>query len=161
VRPDILAFGKKTQVCGIMAGPRLDEEPDNVFRVPSRINSTWGGNLADMVRSTRYLEIIEAEALVENAARVGPHLVRCLEQLQATHPTLFSGARGRGLMCAIDLPDAATRDAVQERAYEVGLIILPCGERSLRFRPSLDVTEAEVEEACALLEVAALSLSTR
>src|SRR5206468_11056813 len=44
VLPDLMAFGKKAQVCGVMAGPRLDEVKENCFRVPSRINSTWGGN---------------------------------------------------------------------------------------------------------------------
>jgi L-lysine 6-transaminase len=50
VKPDILAFGKKAQVCGILAGTRIDDLDTNVFRVSSRINSTWGGNLVDMVR---------------------------------------------------------------------------------------------------------------
>src|SRR6266850_3445761 len=58
VRPDLLAFGKKTQVCGMMAGGLIDQEPDNVFKVSSRLNSTWGGNLVDMVRCQRYLEIM-------------------------------------------------------------------------------------------------------
>src|SRR5687767_6462027 len=49
VTPDIVAFGKKTQVCGIMSTARIDDIETNVFRVSSRINSTWGGNLADMV----------------------------------------------------------------------------------------------------------------
>src|SRR6266702_4124650 len=53
VQPDVVAFGKKTQVCGVMAGGRVDEVPQNVFAVSSRINSTWGGNLTDMVRARR------------------------------------------------------------------------------------------------------------
>ncbi|HTM57122.1 MAG TPA: L-lysine 6-transaminase [Candidatus Udaeobacter sp.] len=151
VRPDLLAFGKKTQVCGMMAGGLIDEEPENVFRVSSRLNSTWGGNLADMVRCQRYLEIMEEEKLVENAALVGAHLRAALETLQRERPDLLSNARGRGVMCAIDFPDGATRDAVADRAYELGMIILPCGTRSLRFRPPLDVTAAEVDEGVALL----------
>jgi L-lysine 6-transaminase len=147
VRPDLLAFGKKTQVCGMMAGPMLDEEPDNVFKVSSRINSTWGGNLVDMVRCGRYLEIIEEERLLENAAQVGAHLKRGLESLAAERPDALSNARGRGLMCAIDLADGPARDAVAARAYDLGMVILPCGTRSLRFRPPLDVTAAEVDEA--------------
>ena len=154
VRPDLLAFGKKTQICGMMGGGLVDEEPDNVFRTSSRINSTWGGNLVDMVRSQRYLEIMEEEKLVENAARVGEHLKRTLERMQAERPELLSNARGRGLMCAIDFPDGATRDAVADHAYELGVIILPCGTRSLRFRPPLDITAAEVDEALALVKQA-------
>jgi L-lysine 6-transaminase len=60
-RPDIIAFGKKMQVCGILAGKRLDEIEGNVFKVSSRINSTWGGNLVDMVRSSKIMEIIEED----------------------------------------------------------------------------------------------------
>jgi len=155
VRPDLLAFGKKTQVCGMMAGARIDEEPDNVFRLSSRINSTWGGNLVDMVRCQRYLEIIAAESLVENAASVGAHLLRGLEALQAARPDVFRNARGRGLMCAIDLPDGEIRGATAGRAFELGMVILGCGEQSLRFRPPLDVTAAEVDEALEILGRAA------
>src|SRR4051812_16402978 len=68
VVPDLAAFGKKIQVCGVMAGPRLDEVKDNAFRLPSRLNSTWGGNFTDMVRSKHFLRIIEEENLFENAA---------------------------------------------------------------------------------------------
>ncbi len=154
VRPDLLSFGKKTQVCGCLGGPKLDEEPDNVFRLSSRINSTWGGNLVDMVRSQRYLEIMETEKLVENAATVGAHLKRGLETMVAERPDVLSNPRGRGLMCAVDFPDGATRDAVADRCYEDGMIILPCGHTGLRFRPPLDITAAEVDEGLGILRAA-------
>jgi L-lysine 6-transaminase len=161
VRPDLLAFGKKTQVCGMMAGPMLDEEPDNVFKVSSRINSTWGGNLVDMVRCRRFLEIMEEERLVENAAAVGAHLRQGLEELAAERPDALSNARGRGLMCAIDLADSALRDAALARAYELGMVILPCGKKSLRFRPPLDVTAADADEALDILRRAVAQESAR
>lgn len=161
IRPDLLAFGKKTQVCGMLGGPMLDIEPDNVFRVSSRINSTWGGNLVDMARCQRYLEIMEAERLIERAASTGAHLKRGLEQLAAGRPEILSNARGRGLMCAIDLPDGAMRDAAAERAYELGMIILGCGTRSLRFRPPLDVTTAELDEALDILKRAVEGASAK
>ncbi len=151
VEPDLLAFGKKMQVCGMIAGGRIDEEPENVFRMSSRINSTWGGSLVDMVRSQRYLEIIEEESLVENAATVGAHLLTALQALQADRPDLVSNARGRGLMCAIDFPNRTIRHQVADKAYELGMVILPCGQRSLRFRPPLDITTAEVDEALDIL----------
>jgi len=150
-QPDIVSFGKKMQVCGILGGGKLMDEPDNVFKVSSRINSTWGGNLVDMVRCQRYLEIIEEEKLVQNAADVGAYLLGQLETVQQRMPDLLSNARGRGLMCAIDFPDADLRNAVADKAYELGMIILPCGHRSLRFRPPLDITRAEVDEALTIL----------
>jgi L-lysine 6-transaminase len=159
VQPDLLAFGKKMQVCGMLAGARIEEEPENVFKVSSRLNSTWGGNLVDMVRSQRYLEIIEQDGLVENAARVGARLLGGLEALQARRPGVFSNARGLGLMCAIDLPDGETRDKVAGEAYEMGMVILACGRMSVRFRPPLDVTAAEIDQALGILEAAAKAVA--
>lgn len=150
-QPDLVSFGKKMQVCGMLGGGRLMDEPDNVFKVSSRINSTWGGNLVDMVRCQRYLEIIEEEGLVQNAATVGAYLLSQLEAAQARMPEVLSNARGRGLMCAVDFADTETRNRVADTAYELGMIILPCGHRSLRFRPPLDITRAEVDEAMTIL----------
>jgi L-lysine 6-transaminase len=154
LEPDLMAFGKKMQVCGMMAGPRIEQEPDNVFAVSSRLNSTWGGNLVDMVRAQRYLEIIEEEKLVENADRVGQYLLQGLQALVTWRPDRLANARGRGMMCAIEFASPALRDAVQEQAYQDGLIILSCGPQSLRFRPPLDTTAAEVDEALAIIKKA-------
>ncbi len=158
VLPDILCFGKKMQVCGVMAGPRLDEVPDNVFRLSSRINSTWGGNIVDMVRATQYLRIIEEEKLVERAARTGEHLLEGLHRLAGRH-ALVSAVRGRGLMCAFDLPDAATRDALRRALYERRMLALPSGERSLRFRPVLDVPIEDIDRGLEILDEALSDLA--
>lgn len=151
-RPDILVFGKKTQVCGIMVGDRIDQDPDNVFRTPSRINSTWGGNLADMVRCQRFLEIMVTDNLLQNATITGQKLENRLHLLQQRYRITLSNARGLGLMCAIDLADTGMRNTVIDGAFRNGLIVLPCGQRSIRFRPPLDVTEDEVIEAGDILD---------
>ncbi|HXJ61420.1 MAG TPA: aminotransferase class III-fold pyridoxal phosphate-dependent enzyme, partial [Verrucomicrobiae bacterium] len=151
VLPDLLAFGKKTQVCGVMAGPRLDEVPDNVFRLHSRINSTWGGNLTDMVRATHYLRIIDQEQLVENARNKGGLLLAGLHRMARTYPWI-TGVRGRGLMIALDLPDRGRRDQFYLGLFERGLLAIRCGERSIRFRPVLDIDEEVIETALGLIE---------
>jgi len=151
LQPDALAFGKKTQVCGCLAGPRVDEEPQNVFRVASRINSTFGGNLTDMVRFGRYLEVIEEDRLVENARTVGEHLLRGLAEVQRELDGLVSNARGRGLMIAFDLPTAELRDRARKKIVESGLLLLPCGVRSIRFRPPLNLSAAEADAGLDLL----------
>ena len=145
MQPDIISFGKKTQVCGILCGTRIDEVKDNVFKVPSRINSTWGGNLVDMVRAQRYLEIIEKEKLVENARVVGAHLLTRLQELVAEFPALFSNPRGLGLFAAFDVVTPEKRTEIREAAFDLGLIILPSGERSIRFRPPLNVSREEID----------------
>ncbi len=150
VKPDIIAFGKKAQVCGIIAGPRVDEVPDNVFHVSSRINSTWGGNLVDMVRGQRYLEIMEEDRLVESAGVMGKALLEGLRQL-AAGSDLLSNVRGRGMMLAFDLPDGRSRDIFRGLLLENGLVALKCGERSIRFRPMLDLSPADVENGLAIV----------
>ena len=158
VQPDLLAFGKKSQVCGVMAGPRLDEVKDNCFRLPSRISSTWGGNFADYVRSTHFLRIIEEEKLVENARIKGNYFLKELQALARKHPVM-SAVRGRGLMLGFDLPDTTLRDAFWKGAYELGLLIVRCGERSIRLRPVLDVKGDIIDEALGIMEKECCRLS--
>jgi len=150
VVPDLMAFGKKAQVCGIMAGPRMDEVKDNAIRLPSRLNSTWGGNLTDMVRSTHFMRIIEQEFLVENAAKVGAHCLQQLRELQQYEP-MITAVRGRGLFIAFDLPDGATREKFWKGLYDLGVLTLRSGERSIRFRPALDITAEVIDEAMGLI----------
>ncbi|MDX1674240.1 MAG: L-lysine 6-transaminase [Longimicrobiales bacterium] len=159
IEPDIVAFGKKTQVCGIMSTRRIDEVDGNVFHTSSRINSTWGGNLVDMVRGARYLQIIEEDGLVENAKRVGE---RFLGELQALEEEFdgVTNVRGRGLLLALDLPDTETRNQVRLACWKRGLAILPAGKRSVRFRPPLIFSEENVETAVSTLrEVLAKELA--
>jgi L-lysine 6-transaminase len=150
VKPDLLAFGKKVQACGVMAGPRLDEVKDNAFCLPSRLNSTWGGNLTDMARSTHFLRIIEQENLFANAAKVGAYFLEQLLELQRECP-LISAMRGRGLFIAFDLPDVKTRDRLWRELFDAGLLVLKSGEHSIRFRPALDISNQVVDEAMDLL----------
>ncbi|TQK31003.1 L-lysine 6-transaminase [Arthrobacter sp. SLBN-53] len=147
VVPDVVAFGKKTQVCGVMAGRRVDDVADNVFTVSSRINSTWGGNLTDMVRARRILEVVEAEDLIGHAADAGRHLLGRLHWLATEFPDKVLDPRGRGLMCAFSLPSTAARDELVRRLWDRRIIMLASGPDSVRFRPALTVSLAELDAA--------------
>ncbi len=146
VKPDIIAFGKKSQVCGIMVSDRIDDVPDNCFHKSSRINSTWGADLTDMVRSKHIMEIIEEENLVENSRIQGEYLLENLKTIQNEFPNLISNARGLGLMCSFDLPNSSLRNDFRNKCLNEKLIILGCGERSIRFRPPLNVSKEELDE---------------
>jgi L-lysine 6-transaminase len=151
VAPDICVFGKKTQVCGIMVGDRVDQADGNVFHTPGRLNSTWGGNLSDMVRCVKYLEIIEAEDLVANADRMGERFLDGLVSLSEHHAPVGC-VRGRGLFAAFSLPDPATRDRLRSDLWDRGLATLASWPRSIRFRPCLNVTADEVDTALDILD---------
>lgn len=151
IEPDIIAFGKKTQVCGVLASKRIDDIKDNVFHTSSRINSTFGGNLLDMVRFDKYLEIIEEENLVDNAGRMGTVLLDGLQDLQQQFPGLISNVRGKGLLCSFDLPDTDSRNNAVSNMRKHGMIILGCGKRSIRCRPRLNSTKDEIDEALKIM----------
>jgi L-lysine 6-transaminase len=152
VNPDIISFGKKSQVCGIMVSDRIDDVEDHCFRKRGRINSTWGGNLTDMVRSKYILKIIESEKLVQNAFDTGSYLLERLKELQSKFPKLVSNARGLGLMCSFDLPGTELRNSYKDACYKEKLVILGCGERSIRFRPPLNVTKEGLDEGLKIIE---------
>lgn len=151
VKPDFVAFGKKTQVCGMLASDRIHEIPDNVFKVSSRINSTWGGSLVDMVRFERILEIIDEDKLVDNAREKGIYLLAGLTNLGSQFPDIVSSVRGRGLLCAFDLPSKEQRDQLLKNAYNNGMIIMGCGENAVRCRPRLNINEDGIDEAMKIL----------
>ena len=155
VEPDLFCFGKKTQVCGFAANSRVDEV-ENVFTISSRINSTWGGNLADMVRCAKYLEIITEENLADNARVVGEHLLGRLRELAEELPVI-SNVRGRGLFIAFDLPDKETRDRILSACLENGLIALASGAAAIRFRPALNLSREEADEGVRKLRRAVTS----
>jgi L-lysine 6-transaminase len=154
LQPDVVAFSKKVQLGGIMAGRRVDEVAKNVFAVSGRINSTWGGGLVDMVRVTRLLQAIEADGLIESAGPKGRHFVERLHKVAEQYdPGVLTNVRGRGLMVAVDLPDPRRRDTVLARLRDhEHVLALPCGDLSIRFRPALSVTEDELDEAAAALD---------
>lgn len=144
-RPDILAFGKKMQVCGILVGDKVDQIESNVFHVPSRINSTWGGNLVDMVRSTQILQIIEEDQLCANASSVGQYLKENLEQFAQKYDKM-SNVRGKGLLCAFDFPSKEMRNAFVQKGMENNVMFLGCGNQTIRFRPALCIEKKHIDE---------------
>lgn len=152
VKPDIISFGKKTQICGICIGKKIDDVETNVMKVKSRINSTFGGNLTDMVRFTKIMEVIHNENLVENAKIEGKYLLTKLYQLQNEFKNLFSNARGLGLLCAVDLPNSEMRNKFLNESFKNNLFILGSGEKTIRFRPQLVVSKNIIDEGFEILK---------
>ncbi|NQX52435.1 L-lysine 6-transaminase [Pedobacter panaciterrae] len=150
-RPDIIAFGKKMQVCGILVGNKVDQIDSNVFKVPSRINSTWGGNLVDMVRSSQILQIIAEDNLCDNAAVVGQYLKEGLQTLAGKHDKV-TNVRGKGLLCAFDFPNKNMRDEFIKKGMQHNVMFLGCGNQTIRFRPALCMEKKHIDEGLAIME---------
>ena len=157
VAPDVVSFGKKTQVCGIYASTRIDEVEDNVFERSSRINSTWGGNLVNMVRCRRFIEIIEEGRLAENVAAQGERMLAGLRTL-ARERGGIANVRGIGSLVAFTCENPAARDAMIDTLLEQRMLALKSGPRSIRFRLPLVISAEEVDQG---LERAEASLPVR
>lgn len=151
IEPDILCFGKKMQVCGILVGNRVLEEPDNVFAMSSRINSTWGGNIVDMVRVTRYLELIEEENMLDNVNDKAEKLMTRMKSI-AEKCDKVENLRGKGLFASFDFPTSEMRNAFTKECWAKGLIILGCGGKTIRFRPPLNITDDELNTGIEIIE---------
>ncbi len=149
-RPDIISFGKKTQVCGMFAGQRMDEVDDHVFKESSRLNSTWGGNLVDMVRFTLCLEIIEQENLISQVVENGAYLKLGIETIQSRYDNV-SNARNLGLFGAFDLPNTKDRDKLIGLIADEGALMLGCGYSSIRFRPHLNISQSEIDQGLEII----------
>ncbi len=104
-----------------------------------------------MARATKYLEVIHQQQLLQNAQEVGKELQAQLQHLSEEFPTIVSNPRGRGLFCAFDIATADIRSKLLEKCYENGLIILGCGDKSVRFRPALTLTTDEMIEGITII----------
>ncbi|MGV0937961.1 L-lysine 6-transaminase [Empedobacter falsenii] len=154
VIPDVISFGKKTQVCGILANKeKLDQIPNNVFKESSRINSTFGGNYIDMLRFKLILEVIEQEKLVENAAEKGKYILSKLNEIAKETKKIHS-VRGLGLFIAFDFSSDSDRSNFINTCFENHMIILPCGENSVRMRPHLNISEEDTNKAIEIIKLA-------
>src|SRR5476651_884470 len=150
-RPDMIAFGKKMQVCGILVGKRIDEVPDNVFKVSSRINSTWGGNLVDMVRSSKILEVMAEDQLCDNAAKMGAYLQQGLSRLSEKH-SIIGNVRGKGLLSAFDFRDKTARDLFIKKGVDHHVMFLGCADTTIRFRPALIMQQKHIDDGLDVME---------
>ena len=164
VEPDILCMAK-----GIASGMPLGvcmSRAEVMNWVPGSHASTFGGNPISIAAALATIDVLEREGIA-NAARVGGLMLERLHSWKATHP-LVGDVRGRGLMIGIELvknkatrePATALRNRVETLAFERGLMILGCGETSIRLCPPLIVSEEEATVALDILEEALTIVET-
>ncbi len=141
--PDAVTWAKKAQ-----NGVLFVSEPLAVFfQEEKKFNTTWEGDPAGMLRVMAAMERLD----LDQVRRTGAAARTALEKLQACYPELIQKVRGLGVMLAFDVTRADWRDVLRDRAFRRGLILLPAGERALRFYPRYDTPEATILEAVEIL----------
>src|SRR5215467_2777297 len=113
--------------------------------------STYGGSPVPCAAGLATLEVIKSENLLANAADQGEFLLGGLRELHEKHPGIITDVRGTGLMLGVELRTAETAEEVQGRAFERGLLVLECGERSIRISPPLIVSREQASAGLRLL----------
>ncbi|MBD3290325.1 aminotransferase class III-fold pyridoxal phosphate-dependent enzyme, partial [candidate division KSB1 bacterium] len=151
-RPDLIAFSKKTQVGGVMANyDKMNIVKENSFNneteSKSRLNSTWGGNPVDMMRCKVLCEIIEQENLQQNVKETGQYLLNNIRELCREFNQIIENPRGRGFLFAFDAKTPDLKGKIWQAFYDQNFLGLTCGSKTLRFRPHLDLTREEADEA--------------
>lgn len=142
IKPDILVFGKKSQVSGIM----VQESHSKVFDIPKRLSVTFDGDLLDMIRCKYIIKAIEKFNLLSNAERMGGMLANNIE-----HSNVIDNIRQTGVLIALDFRNTLLRDLFYKQLYSKNMLCNPTGPRTVRMRPSLSVTEEEISRAIQII----------
>jgi len=144
IRPDLMVFGGRTQVAGVVATEKLDEVKRHCFNHErNRLETKWGGDLADMVRCEIYMQIIEKEDLLKQAKKIGEYMLAKLRELEAVSAKI-SNTRGIGTLTAFDLPNSMSRNLVLSYLQK-HMLIRGCGLQSICFRPPLIFGKEEAD----------------
>jgi 4-aminobutyrate aminotransferase/(S)-3-amino-2-methylpropionate transaminase len=141
---DIVCYAKKSQACGYFYTEEFAPNPD------TRIFNTWMGEPLKLIMMNKVIEVVERDQLLDNVNTVGAYLRQGFDDMMHKTGGMVNSGRGRGLYLAFDLATPEIRDQVVAKAFESGLLIGPCGAKSVRFRPSLTFS---MEDAANTLDI--------
>ena len=151
--PDVVTWAKKAQN-GVLF---VSEALAVFFQEEKKFNTTWEGDPVGMLRLMATLDRLD----LEQVRRTGAAARAVLERLQARYPEFIQRVRGLGVMLAFDVARSDWRDVLRDRAFRRGLILLPAGERALRFYPRYDTPESTIQEAVDILAEAVADILER
>lgn len=151
IEPDVMSSAKGIGG-GFPLGAVLAKAPVAQHLKPGTHGTTYGGNPLACAAGNAVLDVILAPGFLEGVDRVARHLWRGMLALRDRHPEMVEGVRGAGLLVGLQLRPEATNSDLQAAAVAEGLLTVAAGQNVLRVAPPLIVTEAEVDEAMALLD---------
>ena len=148
--PDAVIWAKKAQN-GVLF---VSDELATFFQEEKKFNTTWEGDSVGMVRLMAMIDRLDLEQVrrTSELARTG------LEKLAREFPELLKNVRGAGVMLGFDVARSDLREALRDRAFRRGLLLLPAGERVLRFYPRFDTEPYAIDEALGLLRLAVVDV---
>ena len=151
--PDVVTWAKKAQNGVLFVSGALAV----FFQEEKKFNTTWEGDPVGMLRLMATMDRLD----LEQVRRTGAAARVALEGLHARYPELILKVRGLGVMLAFDVARSDWRDVLRDRAFRRGLILLPAGERALRFYPRYDTPDSTIQEAVKILAAAVEDILAR
>jgi acetylornithine/N-succinyldiaminopimelate aminotransferase len=158
IEPDVMSAAKGIGG-GFPLGAVFAKEHVAKNLKPGTHGHTYGGGPLACAAGNAVLDVILAPGFLDSVDRVARHLWRGLEGLARRHPEVVEGVQGAGLLVGLKLREAVTNTALQDAAVEEGLLTVAAGMNVLRLAPPLIITEADADEAVALLDRACLRLT--
>jgi acetylornithine/N-succinyldiaminopimelate aminotransferase len=151
IEPDVMSSAKGIGG-GFPLGAVFAKEHVAAHLKPGTHGHTYGGNPLACAAGNAVLDVVLAPGFLDGVDRVARHLWRGLEGLALRHPEMIEGVQGAGLLLGVKLREGVTNTALQDAAAAEGLLTVAAGMNVLRVAPPLIITEAEAEEAVALLD---------
>jgi len=146
IKPDIITSAKALQVGAVVSSKEYDPQE------PGAVSSTWaGGSRIDMAVGLRTIEIIRHERLLDNAKKIGNHMVKRLREMKSRYPIIHE-VRGLGLMIGVEFSKEIYKDLIPKMAFKKGLLVLGCGRKAIRIVPPLIITRDEADKGLDILE---------
>ena len=153
IKPDIVTMAKSLQVGAVATSDEYD--PKEV----GSVSSTWGGgHRIDLAIGLKTIEVIEKDKLMKNAEKTGNYAKKRLKEIQRKYPQKIVDIRGLGLMLAFELSKEKYKHIIEKEAFKKGLLLLGCGEKSIRIVPPLIINRDEIDEGMETIEQVIKSL---
>jgi 4-aminobutyrate aminotransferase len=146
IKPDIITSAKALQVGAVVSSKQYDPQE------PGAVSSTWGGgSRIDLAVGLKTIEIIRHERLLDNAKKIGNHMIKRLREMKNKYP-IISNVRGLGLMIGVEFSKEIYKDLIPKMAFKKGLLVLGCGRKAIRIVPPLIITRDEADKGLDILE---------
>ena len=158
VEPDIVTSAKGL-ASGLPLGAVIARDEIMTAWGPGAHGSTYGGSPVPCAAGLATLEVIRSENLLENSTDLGTYLMEGLRKLQADEPDAVRDVRGVGLFIGVEFPDGQVANAVQNRCFEKGLLVLEAGENVVRMTPPLVLKAEEAQTGLRLFSEAVSEIS--
>ncbi len=146
IKPDMITSAKALQVGAVISSKKYDPKE------PGSVSSTWGGgHRIDLAVGLKTIEIIKHEKLLDNARKIGNHIMKRLREMKRKHPMIID-VRGLGLMIGVEFSKEIYKDIIPRIAFKKGLLLLGCGKKTIRIVPPLIITKEEADKGLDIFE---------